>query len=86
MRRATCVRGALLIALLALTGFAGSIPLASADPICFPGALPTCCRCLNRCGAQYDTCIANATTSAQQSACYNNWYACETNCYNGPAC
>ena len=85
MRRATCVRGALLVVLLALTSFAGA-PLASADPICFPDALPTCCRCLNRCGAQYDACIANATTSAQQSTCYNNWQTCESGCYNGHAC
>lgn len=85
MKRATCVRGALLIVLLALTSFASSVPQASAS--CYlPGYPATCCRCLNRCEARYQSCLAEATTPAEELDCYFEAEACDDSCYNGVAC
>jgi hypothetical protein len=86
MKRATCVRGALLIVLLALTSFASSAPPASASSCYLPGYPATCCRCLNRCETVYQRCLAEATTSAEELACYYDVIACDDNCYNGIAC
>jgi hypothetical protein len=87
MKRTTCVRGALLIALLALTSFAGRATSVSASTCYLPPGYPaTCCRCLNRCEVAYQRCLTEATTPAEELTCYNNAEACDDNCYNGPAC
>ena len=86
MKRATCVRGALLIALLAVTSFATSAPPASAFTCNLPGYPPTCCRCLNRCETLYQSCLTEATSAAEELDCYYDAQACDDNCYNGPAC
>lgn len=86
MKRATCVRGALLVALLALTSFASSVPPASALTCNSPGYPATCCRCINRCEWAYQNCLARATTEAEQLTCYYNAQNCDNNCYNGVAC
>ncbi len=87
MKRATCVRGALLIVLLTLTSFASSVPQASAFACYLPPGYPaTCCRCLNRCEARYQSCLAQATTPAEELDCYYDVLACDDNCYNGIAC
>lgn len=89
MKRATCIRGALLMVLLALTSFASIPPQASAFPYpnCSdPGYPATCCRCINRCTARYESCLAAATTPAQELACYNEVMACDNSCFNGIAC
>ncbi|HSK77738.1 MAG TPA: hypothetical protein VLQ45_14905 [Thermoanaerobaculia bacterium] len=86
MKRATCVRGALLIVLLALTSFASNAPSASAFTCSLPGYPATCCRCLNRCETLYQRCLAEATTPAEEWACLDDVEACDDNCYNGIAC
>lgn len=86
MKRATCVRGVLLIVLLVLTSFASDAPSASASDCSHPSYPATCCRCINRCEARYQACLSQATTPAQELTCYNNVIACDNSCYNGIAC
>lgn len=86
MKRATGVRGVLLIVLLALTSFASNPPLASAFTCNLPNYPATCCRCLNRCETLYQRCLTEATTPAEELDCYYDVNACDDNCYNGAAC